>query len=217
MMERYRVLLDWACCANVNNAWNMHASTPISRIHPPTSCSGDESCGRQKHTQEHKWQVCLSRMTTLTTLSSLPILPRGCRLLPPALTCSHSSVRMTPYDASVTLRKAIKSHVAAPSLIKAIQAGQMTQVSHSPLRLVSSAQHKPMSTVLRLDGSTCFSRLRQHIDWGNVNFERGDHHKSQQRSNCCYLRGYRSDMLSRDDHRLMHGDVLLPMYNIWKR
>jgi hypothetical protein len=37
------------------------------------------------------------------------------------LTCSHSGALKTRYDASDTLRKAIKSHVAGPSLMKAIR------------------------------------------------------------------------------------------------
>ena len=59
-------------------------------------------------------------MTTPITLSSVPTAKRV-KTSAHLRTCSHSGALKTRYDASETLRKAIKSHVTSLSRMKAIR------------------------------------------------------------------------------------------------
>jgi hypothetical protein len=90
------------------------------------------------------------------------------------LTCSHPGALKTCYDASETLWKAIKSHVAGPSLMKAIRCWTKDPSQPPTVKVGILCTQNDVNRAIATQTETGWLHIFRgfvSIDWGHVNFE----------------------------------------------
>ena len=112
------------------------------------------------------------------------------------LTCSHRSALKTRYDASETLRKAIKSNAAGPYIMKAIKCWIQDPSKPPTVKIgILSAQndvHRAIETQTEIGWLHMFSWLCKHR-LATYQYGSGPCSKSSQKHACTYgsvLKGY---------------------------
>ena len=108
------------------------------------------------------------------TPSSVPTANRIKTSVSHLLTCSHPGALKTRYDDSETLRKAIKSHVAGPSLMKAIRCWTKDPSQPPTVKVGILCTQNDVNRAIATQTEIGWLRMFRgvvSIDWGHANFE----------------------------------------------